>query len=80
MTHKVEVSNCPSCGLALVSAKEAADIIGVSYSRVRAILASAPERLQAFKVGSSWLIPERAARSFQPLPPHRPCLYSEKEQ
>lgn len=60
----------------MVSAKEAADIIGVSYSRVRAILSDDPGRLEAFKIGNVWLIPERAARSFQPLPPHRPCAHS----
>jgi len=63
---------CPCCSTLFVSAKEAASIIGVSYSRVRAILVRRPERLQAFKVGSMWLIPEHAAREFQPLPPHRP--------
>jgi hypothetical protein len=66
------LSTCPNCGLCLVSAEEAAEIIGVSYSRVRAILSRRPERLQAFKVGKIWLIPERAAKEFRPLPPHRP--------
>jgi hypothetical protein len=66
------VATCPGCGLPLVSAEEAARIMGVSYSRVRAILSRRPERLQAFKVGKIWLIPERAAKEFRPLPPHRP--------
>lgn len=71
--NAIEVTaTCPNCGLPLVSAEEAAQIIGVSYARVRAILANDPGRLWAFRVGRAWLIPERAAREFRPLPPHRP--------
>jgi excisionase family DNA binding protein len=65
-------ATCPNCGFPFVSAEEAAQIIGVSYSRVRAILACHPERLRAFRVGRAWLIPESAVRAFHPLPPHRP--------
>lgn len=65
-------ATCPNCGFPLVSAEEAARIIGVSYARVRAILARRPERLRAFKVGRAWVVPEQAAREFRPLPPHRP--------
>lgn len=63
---------CPTCGQSFVSAEEAARIVGVSYARVRAILADHPERLCALKLGRTWLIPEQAAQKFQPLPPHRP--------
>jgi hypothetical protein len=63
---------CPRCGAGLISAEQAAEIIGVSYARVRAILANNPTRLSAFKVGNTWIIPESAARCFQPYPPHRP--------
>jgi hypothetical protein len=56
------VSNCPDCGLPLVSAEEAAEIVGVSCSRVRVILASRPERLQVYKVGRTWVIPAQAAK------------------
>lgn len=65
---------CPNCEreLSFISAEKAADIIGVSYSRVRAILNDNPGRLKAFKVGERWLIPEHAAKEFKPLPPHRP--------
>lgn len=64
--------NCPNCKFCLISAEEAASIIGVSYARVRAILNCQPERLSAFKLGKTWVIPEKAAREFKPLPPHRP--------
>lgn len=63
---------CPECGLAFISAEDAARIMGISYPRVRAILNDHPERLNAFKIGGNWIIPEQAARQFKPLPPHRP--------
>ncbi len=69
---KLSASFCPECGLVLLSAEDAARIMGISYPRVRAILNRNPERLDAFKIGKTWIIPERAARQFRPLPPHRP--------
>lgn len=66
-------TTCPKCGLSFISAEDAAKIIGVSYTRVRAILNDSPERLNAFKVGCVWIIPEQAAREFHPLASHRPC-------
>lgn len=71
LTHEY-LSVCPICGMSLITAGEAARIIGVSYSRIRAILSHNPKRLQAFRVGKTWVIPEIAAREFQPFPPHRP--------
>lgn len=63
---------CPACGQSFVSAEEAARIMGVSYARVRAILADHPERLSALRLGRTWIIPKQAAQEFQSLPPHRP--------
>lgn len=63
---------CPNCELSFITAEEAAEIIGVSYARVRAILNDKPERLGAFKIGRDWIIPKHAAKEFRPLPPHRP--------
>ena len=54
---------CPSCDLSFASAKEAADIIGVSYSRLRAVPAYQPEQLSAFKVEDRWLIPHRPRKT-----------------
>ncbi len=65
-------ASCPECKLSLISAQKAACIMGISYARVRAILASHPERLQAFRIGKTWVIPEFAAKEYRPLPPHRP--------
>lgn len=65
-------ASCPECKLSLISAQEAARIMGLSYARVRAILASRPERLQAFRIGKTWVIPEFAAKEYRPLPAHRP--------
>ena len=79
MNHYVEDAiACPKCGTLFVPAKEAAGNIGDSYSRVRAIRAHSPERLQAFRVGSTWLTPEYAAREFHPLPPHRPRIIGDE--
>ncbi len=64
--------SCPECGLVLLTAEEAATVMGISYPRVRAILNNHPERLGAFKIGNSWIIPEHAAREYQRLPAHRP--------
>ena len=70
--HEYHVQSCPECGLVLLSAEDAAKVMGISYPRVRAILNHHPERLSAFKIGSVWIIPEQAAREFRPFPPHRP--------
>ena len=70
--HTFIPSLCPECGLVLLSAEDAARVMGISYPRVRAILNHNPERLSAFKVGGTWIIPEQAAREFRPFPPHRP--------
>jgi hypothetical protein len=70
--HLHEAGYCPECGYKLISAEEAAKIIGVSYPRIRAILSKQPERLHAFRIGKVWIIPERAALEFKPKPAHRP--------
>ncbi len=72
--HSSTSKTCPKCGIILLSAEDAARIIGISYPRVRAILNTHPERLSAFKIGNIWIIPEQAARKFQPFPPHRPKM------
>lgn len=71
--NNAESSICPSCGIDLISAEEAAEIMGVSYARVRAILANNSERLNAIKIGKTWIIPENSARNFKPMPSHRPA-------
>jgi len=48
---------CPDCGERLFSAQQAAAELGVSPSRVYAILRHHPERLQAARVGRRWVIP-----------------------
>lgn len=65
-------TKCPECGADLISAEQAADIIGISYARIRAILASDPDRLRAFKIGKTWVIPEHSAKKFERMAPHRP--------
>jgi len=56
---------CPGCGERLLSTRQAAGELHVSVSRVHAILARDPERLQAFRVGHRWVVPESGVRAYR---------------
>lgn len=79
MTLASTPTSCPGCGVNILTAEDAARLLGVSYSRVRAILRKDPKRLRAFKIGKAWAIPENAITEFVRFPPHRPSNNTSSE-
>jgi hypothetical protein len=59
---------CPSCGAVLNSTGEVAEVLGVSDSRVRGVLADHPRRLAGRRVGWLWVVPTEGVGEFRPQP------------
>jgi len=57
--------SCPGCGERLFATQQAAVELGISTSRVHAILQRHPERLRAVRVGRRWLIPASGIALYQ---------------
>ncbi len=61
----VGASACPKCGAAFLSVKQAAQALGRSIFYIYAILDQDPGRLQAFRVGRRWVIPQRGVNRYK---------------
>jgi hypothetical protein len=62
------MASCPICGLALWSTAQAARSLGVTSSRVRALVAQDAQRLPAARVGWGWLVAAQGVTEFRPQP------------
>jgi len=58
-------NSCPGCGERFLSPRDAARRLQKSTSYVHAILASHPDLLRAFRVGSCWIVPEGGLESYR---------------
>jgi hypothetical protein len=56
---------CPGCGERFLSPKHVAAALGLSLSSLYDILHRHPERLEAFRVGHRWYIPESAVDAYR---------------
>jgi hypothetical protein len=61
------MNQCPKCGARVLTTSEAAQELGISASRVRAILRK-PWRLDAGKVGQPWVVPGDSLKTFRAQP------------
>ena len=62
------MGQCPVCGLELHSTAQAGRSLGVTGSRVRALIDPAQPRLAAVRVGWGWILPAPAVAQFEPQP------------
>lgn len=62
------MGQCPICNLQIYSTAEAGDTLGVTDSRIRALIDRSRPRLPAARVGWGWMVPAPAVDKFEPQP------------